>query len=144
MRHLTADITIAATPERVWEVLTDFEAYPEWNPFIVEIAGEPTVGTRLEAKIQPAGKKATRFRPTVTDAKAQTEFAWLGTLGFKGVFDGHHRFELEPTPDGGTRFTQSERFTGILTRPIMAMIGKATEAGFTAMNEALRDRAESR
>jgi uncharacterized protein YndB with AHSA1/START domain len=28
MRELLSEIEIAAPPERVWEVLTDFEAYP--------------------------------------------------------------------------------------------------------------------
>jgi uncharacterized protein YndB with AHSA1/START domain len=32
MRELRDEIEIEATPERVWEILTDFAAYPEWNP----------------------------------------------------------------------------------------------------------------
>jgi hypothetical protein len=33
MAHeLTTDIEIAATPERIRAILTDFATYPQWNP----------------------------------------------------------------------------------------------------------------
>jgi uncharacterized protein YndB with AHSA1/START domain len=34
-RQLESEVEVQASPERVWEVLTDFAAYPDWNPFIV-------------------------------------------------------------------------------------------------------------
>ena len=43
-RHLQAEVDIQASAERVWEVLTDLPAYPEWNPFIVQAAGRPLAG----------------------------------------------------------------------------------------------------
>ena len=33
-RSLDTDVEIDASAERVWSVLADFDAYPEWNPFI--------------------------------------------------------------------------------------------------------------
>jgi uncharacterized protein YndB with AHSA1/START domain len=39
---------IEAPPDVVWRVLTDFAAYPEWNPFIVRIGGDLTVGQVLD------------------------------------------------------------------------------------------------
>jgi uncharacterized protein YndB with AHSA1/START domain len=32
MRELGTEVEIAAPPERIWEILTDFAAYPDWNP----------------------------------------------------------------------------------------------------------------
>jgi uncharacterized protein YndB with AHSA1/START domain len=48
MRELRAAIDIQATPGRVWEILTDFPAYPDWNPFITSICGR--VHPRLDAR----------------------------------------------------------------------------------------------
>ena len=39
MKELRSEIEIEAPTERVWGVLTDFAAYPEWNPFIRRVSG---------------------------------------------------------------------------------------------------------
>jgi hypothetical protein len=49
---------------------------------------------------------------------------------------------LEPRADGGTRFTQSEHFRGVLV-PFMGRLLASTATGFDAMNEALRLRSEA-
>jgi uncharacterized protein YndB with AHSA1/START domain len=52
MRELRREIVIDAPPERVWAAVTDFAAYPEWNPFIRRISGELREGARLEVRIR--------------------------------------------------------------------------------------------
>ena len=42
-------------PERVWAVLTDFDSYPKWNPFIHSISGDLRVGGHLIVRIVPPG-----------------------------------------------------------------------------------------
>jgi hypothetical protein len=123
-------------------VLTDFESYPSWNPFIQSIAGRPDEGEKLEVRIAPPGGRAIRFRPTVLKAEAPRELRWLGHFVFRGIFDGEHIFQIEPSGDGGSRFVQRERFGGVLVPRFGAMLGK-TEQGFAAMNEALKQRAEA-
>ena len=141
MRKLHTEIAIDATPEQVWQVLTDFASYAEWNPFIVEAKGTATVGDRLEVRMDPPGGMAATFRPVVTDADAPGRLEWLGKLLFKGLFDGRHRFEIEAT-SSGTNFIQSEEFTGMLA-PLMARIlDKSTRRGFELMNRAIKERAE--
>jgi hypothetical protein len=141
MRELTSSIEIDASPERIWSVLTDFASHGEWNPFIRSFEGEPVVGSRLKVRIAPPGGRAMTFKPTVTVVDPGRELRWLGRLLVPGLFDGEHRFQLEPLDGGRTRFTQSERFTGVL----VGLSGKAlakTERGFEEMNEALERRAE--
>jgi hypothetical protein len=139
--ELRAEIEIDAEPDRVWAVLMDFEAYPDWNPFITTIQGERTVGARLRAHLQPAGGRGITMTPSVTVNEPGSAFGWLGKLGVPHLFDGAHRFELQPI-DGGsrTRFVQSERFRGILLSLVRRSILPATLAGFEAMNRALAER----
>jgi uncharacterized protein YndB with AHSA1/START domain len=40
MRELSTEIEIDAPPADVWRVLSDSEAYPEWNPFIRKLEGD--------------------------------------------------------------------------------------------------------
>ena len=102
-RHdLRAEIEIEADPATVWRVLMDFAAYPEWNPFIHPIEGEQELGAHLRVRIQPPGSRGMKLKPRVTVVEPGRAFGWLGTLGVPHIFDGAHRFELEPI-DGGLR-----------------------------------------
>ncbi len=140
--HTTVDID--APIEVVWDILTDLEQYPDWNPFVVSAEGEVAVGARLRNRLQPPGGKAMTFKPTVTEVEMSRTFEWLGRLGLPGIFDGRHRFELEATPTGGTRLTHSEFFSGVLVRLMRKSLDNQTLAGFEAMNAALKARAEAR
>ncbi len=88
--------------------LTDFAAYPEWNPFIPCISGPGTVGSRLDVQLQPPGGRGMQLRPTVLAAAPSEELRWLGQLGVPGLFDGEHRFRIEPL-GGGSRALRSGR-----------------------------------
>jgi hypothetical protein len=135
-------IDIDAGPQAVWDVLTDFAAYPEWNPFMDRIDGTAEVGRRLVVHLAGRGGRGTTFRPTVLVATPGEELRWVGRLGPGGLFDGVHSFVLTAQPDGTTRLTHGERFTGIL----VALFKGATansRAGFEAFNEALRRRVET-
>lgn len=141
--HLHTEITIDAEPDRVWRILTDLESYELWNPFVIASEGDVAVGQRLLNRLQIPGRKAQTFKPTVTVVDPPRTFEWLGRLAVPGIFDGRHRFDLEPTADGGTRFVQQEFFTGVLVPVLRSMLDTATRQGFDLMNEALKARAES-
>jgi hypothetical protein len=143
MREITTSIDIENSPEEVWKVLMDFESYPEWNPFVTTISGRPVAGERLDVTLQNPGGKKMDISPIVTEAAADSQFSWLGKLGVKGIFDGHHRFQIEPLTDGSVRFTQSEEFSGILIPVLWKMLDTKTRSGFEAMNAALKERAET-
>ena len=143
MREFTASIDIEAPAERVWSVLMDFAAYAEWNPFIKEINGDLSPGSKLVVKIKPPEGREMTLKPTVLRVREDRELAWLGHLFVRGVFDGEHRLEVEPLDAGHSRFTQSETFRGLLV-PLTGGVLKKTLRGFEEMNAALKRRAEAR
>jgi len=140
MRSISATVDIAATPERVWAVLADLAAYPKWNPFIRSASGKLAEGARLTLRMAPAGGRAMTFRPTVLAARPGELLRWIGRLIVPGIFDGTHQFALEDL-GGRTRLTQSETFRGLLV-PFTGTTMTRTEAGFHALNQALKERAE--
>lgn len=62
-RKIATEIEIAASAEQVNHVLTDFERYEKWNPFMLSIKGEPRQGGRIQAAISPPGKKTDGLLP---------------------------------------------------------------------------------
>ncbi len=142
MRELRTEIEIRAAVERVWNMLIDFESYPDWNPFIQRATGIPLVGERLEIYLKPPGGMGVTIKPTVKISDPGKEFRWKGKLMISGLFDGEHIFELRPTA-GGCNLIHREEFTGILVRPMLALVGSNTRQGFADMNAALKLRAES-
>jgi hypothetical protein len=141
VRELRREVEIAAPPEDVWVVVSDFAAYPEWNPFIRRIEGELRKGARLEVQIEPPGARATTFKPTVQAVDTNHELRWLGRLLLPGVIDGEHSLRIETLDGGRSRFIQSERFTGVLVGLVRGTLAK-TEVGFEQMNTALKARVE--
>lgn len=85
MRPVVTAITIRATPERVWDVLTDFDHYGEWSVFISEIAGAPTLGSPLRVVLSPKASPAPRsgrgFRPRSQAGGSRGRATW-GTPPF--------------------------------------------------------------
>ena len=141
--ELRTEIEIAATPERVWEVLTDFSAYHEWNPFITSIAGDLQAGAQLAVTLSPPDSDEYRFRPKLLVCEAPRELRWLGKLWVPGLFDGEHFFRCVETEAGHTRFEHGENFTGFLLKFLGQKLSQ-TARGFVYMNQALKRRVEQR
>lgn len=137
MKEIVTEIIINAPIEKIWSKLLDFNAYPSWNPFIRKLEGEAIVGAKLVVTIQPEGQKPMVFKPRVLTT-SDYHFSWIGQVGFSGIFDGEHNFKLVQEPGGQVKFIHFEKFSGILSSPIFAMIGKSTTAGFLQMNQALK------
>ncbi|PKB72617.1 MAG: hypothetical protein BZY75_06175 [SAR202 cluster bacterium Io17-Chloro-G7] len=143
MKEIRTEITINATTERVWTVLTDFRSFPQWNPFITYAEGELTPGQTLTVRLQTPSGKGWTFKAKVLVAEPNRELRWMGRLGLPGILDGGCYYIIEVTDDGGIRFIQGERFRGILV-PILGVMGMLNDTllGFTNLNQALKARAE--
>ncbi len=141
-KQIKTEILIHSTPEKIWQILTDFKKYPEWNPFITSIEGKAEVGTKIKARLQPPGAKGMTFTPKILAFEMNKEFRWLGHLLFPGLFDGEHGFELIDHGNGTTTFIQKENFKGILVPFFSSMLDLNTVNGFRLMNEKLKERAE--
>ncbi|MEN9998764.1 MAG: hypothetical protein RI922_1754 [Bacteroidota bacterium] len=143
-KEIKTEIQIAASPEKVWAILTDFEAYPTWNPFIKSLTGEVKVGKTITARIEPLKAKGMTFKPKVLAFEVNKEFRWLGHLLIPGLFDGEHRFQLIDNGNGTTTFIQSEKFKGILVPMFKKMLDFNTVNGFNEMNQKLKEIVEGK
>ena len=137
-KELRTELIIDSSPEKVWSALTDFEQFPNWNPMIRKVEGQPEPGEKLSVFVQAKGAKGMAFTPTVTKVEPNRELRWLGTLGISGLFDGEHIFTLEATDDNSIKFVHREQFNGLLIPILMPFIQEDTLRGFGDMNLALK------
>jgi len=138
VNEVFSEIEIQASAECVWQVLSDFASYPEWNPFIRRISGQPKEGTRLRVYIEPPGTKGRTFRPKVLKAEAKRELRWLGRLLIPGFFNGDHIFTIEQIGSERVRFVQREIFSGLLVSFLLQGLDMKIRRGFEQMNQALK------
>jgi len=143
-KEINTETVIKAKTEEVWAVLTDFDNYQKWNPFIKLIKGQVVVGNRITVRLEPPGASGMNIRPKVLAFVANKEFRWIGHLLLPGLFDGDHRFELVDNKNGTTTFRQSEKFKGILIPLFKKMLDINTTNGFRQMNEKLKNIVEQK
>lgn len=139
MKELYTEIEICATASRVFEVLTDLERYSEWNPFIIEAHGNLEVGSRLSIRIRPPGGKEQPFKVTVLRLEKDREFSWLGRMGWRGILDGEHVFELKSQENGTTKLIHREQFSGLLVPLVWRwFLNTKMREGFESLNRSLK------
>jgi hypothetical protein len=141
-KEIKTEILINSDSKRVWQVLTDFKSYPNWNPFIKSIRGEKIVGNKLATEILPPNRRIMKFTPVLLAVDSERELRWLGSGPVRGIFDGEHYFKIIPQENGSVKFIQGEKFSGILVR-FMPKLLVDTKHGFEQMNEALRKECEN-
>lgn len=142
MKSLHAAIEIDAPAERVWQVVSDFGQYSDWNPFIVRAAGAARVGERLDITIAAPGMKPVSFRPRILDVEPGRLVRWKGEFKLPGLFDGRHALIVEALDHGRSRFTTHEDVSGVLL-PFLGKVMAASQQGFELMARAVKERAEA-
>ena len=116
-KEIRTEIQINATPQKVWDILTTFENYPNWNPFITKLEGNVKAGNKIVVEISPPDAKKRTFKPKVLVFEPQKELRWIGRLILPGIFDGEHVLELIDNDNGTTTFVQREKLpVGVIWR----------------------------
>jgi hypothetical protein len=111
---------IHAPAERIWEVLADLEAYPDWNPIFSHVRGTLRGGERLDLTL--AGDLPDDGPPTVSaivlEVRRHRSFRWLLTPSTPEDSDAIelpgaaiYAVDLKPARAGGT--IVRERITGL-------------------------------
>lgn len=134
-----SEIEIAAAPEMVWEVLTEIESWPSWNPDVksASLEGDLREGTVFRWKAGPG---------TITSTIRQVErprlIGWTGkTLGIGAI----HVWRFEPR-DSGTFVRMEESWDGLVVRilpgPMRKSLQKAVDGGLVHLKDEAERRAQ--
>lgn len=116
-------ITINASAETIWSILTNAKDYPNWNSTIDSIEGTIALKQtiKLHAKIAPDRT----FKIKVSEFQPNKMMVWSdGNAMFKGV----RTFTLEPMGNNTTVFTMQEVYTGLMLPMIKGSLPDFTNA----------------
>ena len=120
MGHIEATRELAASPEALWDIISNPNTWGQWFSVHDKWLDEPpatlTAGARLTAKIVMLNM-ANKIEWSVKSVDAPTSLA-LGGTGMAGV-KADFRFTIEPVGTG-SRFTVSGDFEGALVKGALA------------------------
>jgi uncharacterized protein YndB with AHSA1/START domain len=114
MRYYETSSVIAASPERVWSVLSDGAAWPTWDSGVEGVDGRLAPGEKVTIRSSAAPGRAFPVRVTSMDPPHRLEFTGGMPLG---LFRGVRTYTLTPH-DEGTLFRMREEYSGPLLGPI--------------------------
>jgi hypothetical protein len=142
VKEVRSEIEINSYPESVWKILTDFATYDQWNPFINQIIGLPTEGSKIDIFIETPSGKNIKNSPRINKEEEGRELRWFGKSSLPGFLNAEHIFTIEELQPESVRFIQREVFDGLLTRLFGKSLDTDVMQGFQNMNDALKKRAE--
>ena len=138
MKFYEVNETINADADRVWEVLKDVGAYPDWDSGVEKVEGRLAQGEKL--KVYSELNPGRGYPVKVTEVAPGRGMTWLGGMPL-GLFKGVRTYRLAPAGDGATKFTMREEFTG----PLLPLIWRSMpdfQPSFEKFAGGLKARAE--
>lgn len=117
MQRLNSEIRIAASPQRVWQVLTDLKSYQAWNSQIVKVRGSFDAESRLRIEVKPLYYRKFRSAMNIGNVVPASR---LGLTNINllplGLLKVDCLFSLSENEDGSTNLHLHQRYFGLLGR----------------------------
>lgn len=143
MNGWTTEVVIEAPRQRVWEQVTRFEAYPEWNPFVLEAHAQFAVGKSIQFLEDLSQFGQHWITAQFLEIESPRCFVWQGHFAAPILFTVRHTFKFEAIDDRHSRFSQIHENSGLLI-PFLAWRGIycVSRQGYLDFDQALKARCE--
>ena len=138
MKSYSAEISINASPQDIWQILIDGDGYTDWDPGMDRVEGAIASGQKVSFYTKLSPERA--FPVTVTVFEPDRRMVLTGGMP-AGLFKSERTHTLKPEGDGSTKFTTQEIFSGPLLHIFGRSIPDLTQ-NFQAFAAGLKARAE--
>jgi len=148
-------VEIDAPIELVWSVMTDFSAYPLWNPLVrciqLDTDAKPGEKVTFDVSWGPYDKDnhsipVSELKTSLTQHETLTVWQPDQCLAYADNLGIWHRAErvqsISQLPNNRTRYQTYERWAGLITPIIRTIFGEKVKSGLNATSQALKTRAE--
>jgi hypothetical protein len=133
---------VRAPAETLWVILSDIEAWPTWNPLYPKASGTLRMGAALDLEVALPGQPPRALRPVIVDWVPNEQIHWRLSM-LAGLVKSTRYLEIEELAPGSCIFSNGEIFDGLLGPSVAKRLAGPIRAGFRAMGEALKARAEA-
>jgi hypothetical protein len=140
MKEFRAAIAIRSSPDRIWSILTDGEAYPSWNTTVDRVEGPIAPGQTIKMFVKLSPGRA--FPVRVVEFVPPWRMLWRGGAPLAFMFKGERTFTLSSAADGEVQFEMREVFSGLLS-PLITKSIPDMQPAFAEFAACLKRRAES-
>ncbi len=139
MRQFAASVTINASPETIWALLTDAAGYKRWNSTVANILGRIAGGEKVT--VYPATAPERGFSLKLTQFAPPCEMVWTGGMPL-GLFTGARRYTLTPKAQDRVGFAMREEYSGLFA-PLISRLIPDLQPSFDVFAADLKRQAEA-
>ncbi|MEU7138172.1 SRPBCC domain-containing protein [Nocardia sp. NPDC046473] len=139
---IDATVDIDAPADLVWQVITDFPRYGEWNSFVSECSSSLVPGEPIDMLVR-LGPRPRRQREFIRSHTPGRELSYSMKPVPLGTLHSLRSHTLTPLDGDRTRYESHFELAGWLHPVVVALLGKHLQRGFAGMTAGIKERAES-
>lgn len=133
---------IEAKKEKIWNILTNLDSYPEWNPFTTKVETNWNIGDQVKLTVQMnAGKIPIIQKETLSRFNPMDEISWGMNWGF--FLKAERVQRLSTAEHGNTLYFTEDTIKGLLSPIVHALYGRSIQDGFDALAQSLKNFVEN-
>ncbi|MCC6763779.1 MAG: SRPBCC domain-containing protein [Deltaproteobacteria bacterium] len=140
---ITQTLDVAAPAATVWQVVTDLDRYPQWNPFVVACRSTLEPGTPIAMRV--------RVLPFLAQPQRETIFEHVPGRCLRygihplplGALASERSHVVESAGEEHSRYVSRFELRGWLAPVVATLLGGRLERGFAAMSAGIKARAEA-
>ena len=135
----SATASVDAPRDRVWGIVTAFDEYADWNPYMRRVDGDAQDGGAVVVRLETSNGSS-ELSASITVYRPPRKLGWTSRLVAPGLRDVEYEIIVTELARDRTRVVQHARYEGLLA-PFVDRT--ALEDGLESMTRALAARAEA-
>ncbi len=141
MLTIQEQTVVNASPETVFNIITDLDRYEEWNPWITEACGTPEEGRLIKVKAK-MGDRIISVQHRILISNPNIEFRWCDVGWFTKLAYGERARFIKSLASGNVEYRVELTVTGSFCWFVKLVYGTFLETGLKTETDALKERAE--
>lgn len=129
---------LAANTQHAWQILTNFNDYPKWNPFTHKVVGSPVIGSTVDLHVNLVGDKTRISQEVVQIVEIERQISWGMTLLHPFLLKARRDQILTVIDEQHCSYHTLDELSGLLSPLVVLLFGNAMRNGFNRVGKALQ------